>query len=158
MLKVLLGCLIVAFSSFSGYYLAKRYRQRKAFFRQLYEFNQRFLNEIAYYRRPIQEFIGKYTYQTDFEEVLQDYFSSLRGGLFDLGGYAFLKEDERIFLYDYFQMLGKGDSSSQKTYYTSVKDGLTKWKITSEEEAKKYEDLYVKLGFLCGLFILILII
>ena len=148
----------MVFSSFCGYYFAKRYRQRKSFFRQLYEFNQRFLNEIAYYRRPLREFIGKYSYQSDFEVVLQAYCSSLNGELFDLTGYVFLKEDERIFLYDYFQMLGKGDSSSQKSYYSSVKDGLLKWKMTSEQEAKKYEDLYVKLGFLCGLFILILIV
>jgi stage III sporulation protein AB len=158
MLKVLLGCLIVAFSSFCGYYWAKRYRQRKSFYRQFYEFNQRFLNEIAYYRRPIRDFISKDSYKDEFASLLQSYFSSLNGGKFDLIEFDFLKEDEKVFVYDYFQMLGKGDSSSQKAYYTSIKEGLVKWKITTEEEAKKYEDLYVKLGFLCGLFILILII
>lgn len=158
MLKVLLGCAIIAFFSFCGYLLSKRYRQRKYFFRQLYDFNQRFLNEIAYYRRPIQEFSAKYTYQGEFDEVLHAYFFSLNDGVFDLSLYTFLKEEERGFIYDYFQMLGKGDSASQKAYYVSVKETLLKWKTVSEDEGKKYEDLYIKLGFLCGLFILILII
>ena len=158
MLKILLGCTIIAFSCFCGYLLSKRYRQRKYFFRQLYDFNQRFLNEIAYYRRPIQEFSAKYTYQGEFEDVLHAYLSSLTSGVFDLSTYTFLNEEERGFLCDYFQMLGKGDSSSQKTYYSSVKETLLKWKTVSEDEGKKYEDLYIKLGFLCGLFILILII
>ena len=158
MLKVLLGCAIIAFFSFCGYFLSKKYRQRKMFFRQLYDFNQRFLNEIAYYRRPIQEFAVKYAYQGEFEEVLHSFLASLNGGLLDLNDYTFLREDEKMFLSDYFQMLGKGDSASQKAYYTSVKDGLVKWKINSEQEAQKYEDLYIKLGFLCGLFILIMII
>ena len=69
-----------------------------------------------------------------------------------------LKEEEKIFLYDYFQMLGKGDSISQKTYFSSVQQTLSKWKESSNQEGKKYEDLYIKLGFLCGLFVLILII
>ena len=158
MLKVLLGCCIIAFFCFCGYFLSKRYRQRKLFFRQLYDFNQRFLNEIAYYRRPIQEFATKYNYQGEFDEILHGYFSSLSGGAFDLSTYTFLKDEERVFLHDYFQMLGKGDSMSQKAYYSSINDTLQKWKTSSADEGKRYEDLYVKLGFLCGLLLLVLII
>ena len=157
-MKILLGCAIILFSTFCGYFLTKQYRQRKAFFAQLYEFNQRFLNEISYYRRPLQEFMMKYNYQGAFKEILQCYLLSLSGEKFDLIEYTFLKEDERVFLIDYFQMLGKGDSVSQKAYYSSVRESLIKWKTSSDEQAKKYEDLYIKLGFLCGLFILILII
>ena len=55
-------------------------------------------------------------------------------------------------------MIGKGDSNSQKNYFTSVKETLSKLKKEAEENNKKYGDLYVKLGFLCGLLILILVI
>lgn len=158
MLKVLLGCCIIAFGCFCGYLLAKRYRQRRHFFRQFFEFNERFLNEIAYYRRPIQEFVSKHSYYGDFEVFLKSYFTSLKGGDFEILEYTFLKEEEKAFLYDYFQMLGKGDSASQKAYFSSAHLTLAKWKENSNQEGKKYEDLYIKLGFLCGLFVLILII
>ena len=158
MLKVLFGCMIIGFTTFCGYLFSKKYRQRKQFFRQLFEFNQRFLNEIAYYRRPIEEFASGYEYQGEFAVVLQSYLSALKGGNFDLSELTFLKEEERVLLYDYFQMLGRGDSNSQKGYFSSVNDTLNKWKTSTLDEGKRYEDLYIKLGFLCGLFILILII
>ena len=59
---------------------------------------------------------------------------------------------------DYFQMLGKGDSSSQKTYFSAMKEEIQKRYNLAENEYKRYGDLYIKLGFLCGLFLLILII
>ena len=59
---------------------------------------------------------------------------------------------------DYFSMLGRGDSSSQKGYFSSVKEDLRRRKIETDAEYKKYGDLYIKLGFLCGLLVLILIV
>ena len=74
MIKFLLGIAIVAFASFCGYLLAKKYRQRKAFFEQLKMFNERFLNEITYYRRPLKEFVSVYAYRGEFNGLLQDLF------------------------------------------------------------------------------------
>lgn len=164
MLKVLVGIAIVGFTTLCGYLLSKKYRQRKQFFRQFKEFNERFLNEIAYYRRPIQEFATTYAYQGEFNELLQAFFVNLKERelnerkILDLPTYSFLKEDEKLVISDYFLMLGKGDSASQKSYFSSIKEALIKYQNESNAASKKYEDLYIKLGFLCGLFILILII
>ena len=70
----------------------------------------------------------------------------------------FLKGEDKSLVEDYFKMLGKGDSASQKTYFSAAKEGITKLYSDAENEYKKYGDLYIKLGFLCGLLILILII
>ena len=154
----------MAFSSFCGHLLAKKYRQRKNFFLQLREFNERFLMEIAYYRRPIREFIAGYAYQGEFDEYLKAYFTDIDArSVRDRSGVAvpeclFLREDEQKFLDDYFLMLGKGDSVSQKGYFNSVKDKIIKWQVETAEECKRYGDLYIKIGFLCGLLVLILII
>ena len=163
MIKVLLGIAIVAFTGFCGFVFAKKYRQRKKFFAQLWEFNERFLSEIAYYRRPIKEFIAIYSYQGEFQEVLKDFTHSLSEDVqtmrfLENSKYSFLKEEEKQTLNDYFLMLGKGDSSSQKGYFASVKDTLVRSQNETEIEAKKYGDLYIKIGFLCGLLILILIV
>ena len=61
MTKFLLGVCIVAFTSFCGYFFAKKYAKRKLFLEQLKEFNDRFINEIGYYKRPLGEFISKYS-------------------------------------------------------------------------------------------------
>ncbi len=163
MIKFLLGVAIVAFTSLCGRLLARKYRERKDFFKQFKEFNERFLSEIAYYRRPLQEFVEGYAYRGEFRALLEDYFSALdeqlpNGNIFDWEKYSFLNEEERRTVEDYFQMLGKGDSASQKGYFTSVQGRLSALRESSELDAKRYGDLYVKIGFLCGLLILILII
>lgn len=164
MTKFLLGMAIVAFTSFCGYVFAKKYRCRKQFFSQLYEFNERFLSEISYYRRPLGDFASKYAYKGEFKAFLQVFFQSMdKGAAFsvralDKDAFSFLTEEEKATVEDYFQMLGKGDSASQKAYFSSMRERLSKLRTEAVAAYKKYGDLYVKLGFLCGLFILILII
>ena len=80
MAKFLLGLVIIAFTSFCGYLLSKKYRRRKAFFTQFNEFNERFLNEMSYYRRPLTEFFSKYEYTKEFKFLLDDYIQTLRNG------------------------------------------------------------------------------
>ena len=166
MIKFILGVAIVCFTSFCGYLLAKKYRQRKSFFVQMNEFNERFLSEIAYYRRPIKEFSEKYEYKGEFDELLSSFVGSL-GKSGDAEGqaekgflpeYSFLTKDEAGFVRDYFLMVGKGDSASQSAYFTSVKGTLGEYKRKAAEECAKYGDLYLKLGFLYGLMILVIII
>lgn len=164
MIKFFLGICIIAFTSYCGRLLSKKYRQRQQFFKQFKEFNERFLSEIAYYRRPLKQFIAAYSYQGEFEELLRDFCKLLAVNpstpcfLTEDEKYHFLKREEKQMVEDYFFMLGKGDSASQKGYFSSVKEGLVKLQVSTEGEAKRYGDLYVKIGFLCGLLILILIV
>ena len=161
MTKFLLGIALVGFATFCGYFLAKKYRQRKSFFAQLHAFNERFISEVSYYRRPLREFVGAYSYHGEFQILLADFLTVSRqnGEDFALNGaeYSFLKKDEQSAVKDYFMMLGRGDSASQKSYFSSMNNTLAKWHSESVVISKKYGDLYVKLGFLCGLFLLILI-
>ena len=164
MIKFVLGVLIVAFTSFCGYALAGKYRKRKLFFRQFYEFNQRFLSEMDYYRRPIEEFAAGYAYKGEFHQLLEEFFQSLENrsyfdrALVNKAEFSFIKPEERSVIEDYFIMLGRGDSSSQKGYFSAMKDKLNALHANAVSANKKYGDLYVKIGFLCGLLFLILII
>lgn len=164
MTKFLFGLVMIAFTSFCGYLLARKYRQRKLFFRQLYEFNERFLTEIAYYRRPLREFASKYSYRGEFGGLLENFFKGLEVGyvqentFMDKTHFSFLKEEERRMTEDYFLMLGRGDSVSQRGYFSSMKEQLSAVCTEADKTCKKYADLYIKIGFLCGLLILILMI
>ena len=164
MVKFLLGIAIVAFTSYCGFVLSKKYRKRKLFFVQLKEFNERFLSEISYYRRPLGEFVSKYVYKGEFQDFLQNFIFELDElsqnpeKEFSFVGFEFLTDEEKSVVEDYFRMLGKGDSASQKTYFSAEKERLAKLQTNAENDCKKYGDLYIKLGFLCGLLILILII
>ena len=162
MAKFIVGMAIVGFSTLCGYLLAKKYRQRKRFLSQMSVFNERFLSEIAYYKSPLREFASKYVYNGEFDAFLESYFQNLQEVYgrepFDFSAFTFLTKEEQSFITDYFFMLGKGDSASQKSYFSGAKDTLKRLENEAQTDYKKYGDLYIKLGFLCGLFILILII
>ena len=163
-LKFIFGIGIIAFTSFCGYFFANKYRKRKHFLRQFKEFNERFLSEVSYFRRPIKAFVASYAYNGEFDRFLKIFFGLLEKGqaevyAFDFKSeFSFLREEERQTVEDYFLMLGKGDSISQKGYFASIKERLSGLSTSADNDCKKYGDLYIKLGFLCGLLILILMI
>ncbi len=163
MKKIILAAVIVVFTSFCGYLFTKRYRRKRLFYVQLSEFNEYFLNEICYYRRPLAEFARTHRFSGEFSILLDAYLECLKQGKTTLGMVVsateldFLDKEEKMEIDDYFQMLGKGDSASQKAYFSSVKERLQTRRKNAEECCKRYGDLYIKLGFLCGLFIVILI-
>lgn len=160
--KFLLGLCIVALTSVCGWILAGKYRRRKSFFAQTFEFNERFLGEVSYAKRPLGEFIERYSYTGEFEAILRAFSESIQkdeSGVFDaLVECDFLKEEEKEFLSDYFQTLGRGDSASQKAYFSTAKGQLSEYKKQAFEEKKRYSELYLKLGFLFGLAVLVLIV
>ena len=162
--KFIFGLGIVGFTSFCGYLFTKKYRQRKLFFAQFKEFNERFLSEVTYYRRPIKAFVASYAYRGEFDRFLKIFFRRLENGQAQVcaldfkAEFPFLRNEERQTVSDYFLMLGKGDSASQKAYFSSVRERLTTLCGAAERDCKAYGDLYIKLGFLCGLLILILMI
>ncbi len=163
MTKLLLGLAVIAFTTFIGYLLTKKYRKRKSFFSQFYDFNNRFLNEIAYFRRPVGEFIAKYPYNGEFNEFLKGYLKNINAPfgietLLQTDDFSFITKDEKQLIIDYFSTLGKGGIATQTAYYNGVNETLKSVKLQTEQENKRYGDLFIKLGFLCGLFVLILII
>lgn len=161
--RLILGVIIVIFCTVAGFLLAKKYRKRKQFFTQLYLFNERFLNELSYYRRPLTECIGQFAYKGEFALLLDLYFESIENGSYILdvknnAEFSFLTNEEKNDVTDYFRMIGKGDSASQKSHFSAQQTDLQKRRSDAEKIAKKYEELYVKLGFLIGLFLLIMLI
>ena len=164
MLKFFVGIAVVAFTSLCGYLMAGKYRKRGLFFAQFQEFNERFLSEIAYYRRPIRQFFGKYSYKGEFAILLTEFLFCLENEenfgqkILEYDTFQFLKKEDKEILCDYFLMLGKGDSAAQKGYFSAVKERLLSLRAEAQKEEKRYVDLFVKLGFLFGLFILILIV
>ena len=164
MAKFLLGLAIVGFTTFCGYLLSRKYRKRKVFFTEWDEFNERFLTELSYYRRPIIEWIGELSLRAEFGEIVEDFSktTATQGRetpmLLEGTDCYFLTAEEKRRVKQYFYSLGKGDSISQKNQFSAMKETLQASRKKVEEDEKKYGDLYVKVGFLFGLFVLILIV
>ena len=149
-LKLLISAAIVCFCTLLGYFAASKYRDRKKFFAQMYAFNERYLNELTYSRRMLKELIDEVAEDGEFYDLLKH-----RGDEVKL---SLLNEAEKKECADYLKMLGAGDSSSQKNYFSAKKQLLESKKVECEKEAAARGSLYLKLGLLAGLAFVILII
>ena len=114
------------------------------------------MNEVSYTKIPLPAFLEKYEFSGDFKKMLE----VKKGSDFETEcyDYPYLKEDERKFLHDYFFMIGKSDAASQKTYLSAVRQEIGERRRASEDAYKRYFSLYLKLGFLAGLILVILIV
>lgn len=153
-LKFALGCALIAFCILLGYFAAGKYRSRKKFYAQLYAFNERYITELSYARKPLSAFLKEYEYTGDFAKTLKD-FEEKREIKSKL---SYLNKDEQGEFCDYLSMLGKGDAQSQKGYFTAKKGALEEKKNASERDSKERNSLYLKLGLLAGLAFVILIV
>ena len=153
-IKILVSAAVVAFCVFLGYWAAWKYRARKRFYNQFCTFNERYLTELTYARKPLGEFLKAYSYTGDFQKMLTT-FSEKRTVEQKLN---FLTKEEQGECGNYLSMLGKGDALSQKNYFSAFQSTLTAKKADSEKQAKSHGELYLKLGLLAGLAIVILIV
>lgn len=156
MLKIILCILLVTLCSCAGFVLARKYKQRKIFATDLQNFNERFINEVGYTRVPLATFFEKYQYGEDFTALLSALkecdFREIRIE------YTYLTEEQTRLTSDYFRMIGKSDAKTQRDYLNAVRIELEKNKTEAEAEYKKRFTLYMKLGFLLGLVLAILLV
>lgn len=153
-LKFVLGVLIVAFCTLLGWLFSNKYRVRKKFFTQLSSFNERYLAELKFSRKPLPVFLSESHFTGEFETLIGEFSKSHTTKITA----NFLTQTEKDYISEYLTMLGKGDSHSQSGYFTAQADFLSEKKNGSEKEAKSYSELSVKLGLLAGLAFVILII
>ncbi len=153
-LKILLSALIVAFCVALGYFAAEKYRARKKFFSELSSLNEAYLNELSYAKKPLEVFLEERKGKGEFAKVIS---SLLRHEPPSLKNFR-LTEEEQADCSEYFSMLGRGDSLSQRTFFSSKTSCLAQKKTACEKEAKTRTTLYVKLGLLAGLAFVILIL
>ena len=161
MVKFFVGIAIVAFTTYCGIFLSRKYKQRKTFFEEFYRFHFCVIEELNFTKRAYEDFYKKQKYCGEFEMVLMAELErrKVRKALpISLDEYLFLTHEEKSFIAEYLATIGAGDSYSQKAYFTRAENRLQSLKTKAIEDCKKYVDLYIKMGFLFGLAILIVLI
>lgn len=149
MIKLLLCILLVLLSAAAGRALTRKYKLRKDFFYQFDLFNTRLINEVSYTKMPLAAFAEKYTFAGDFKKLLG---SEEEAGYFSAKcDLAYLTEDDKNFIRDYFAMVGRSDAHSQREYLSSIRSEAERLRAESDAEYKRRAGLYTRLGFLFGL-------
>lgn len=121
-------------------FLSAKKKKRMIVFGEMCEFNEQLLLNFKFARQPLNKIAEKYKY---VPQVLR--------------GEKVLDGGDGNVLYDYVVNLGKTDAVSQIDYLNGRKAALEKLKAESAEQYKKYSSLYVKIFFMLGVLLAVLI-
>ena len=152
-MKLISGILIVIIGILTGNLLSEKFCLRKKFFNDFLLFHQTLINETNFSQKTIKEVLKELD-ESSFSKLTYDYFINN----VDFPKMNYLKEDEYLFYKEYVSKIGKMDKNTQLSYLLSCSAQITKYYDNSSNEEKRYKGLYIKLGFLIGLIILVVIL
>ncbi len=155
-MKLFLGIISLIISTSIGFFLSKRYTLRKKFYYDFFSFNKTLKTEISFAQNSLLSFIENNKSNSSIFYV-NLYRVFIEKNKVDIDENLFSKE-EISFFEVYLNSIGASDKQTQLSLLDSTEVKLNNMLKNCEDEEKKYKSLYVKLGFLIGLIVLILII
>lgn len=156
-MKTIIMAVIPLLTALLGYLLSVRYGEKRDFWERFSFWHKKIKSEIVFSQNSLPEIFNKNdTSSKDdlFLSVAKDYLINNKVGV----KLNFLGKEEKEFIDKYFSNLGKTDKNSQLNLLNSLETELDKFVSDSDNKNKKYRPLYVKMGFLIGLIIFILVI
>lgn len=143
----LISCLIILFCCTAfGFWYGQTYQETFLFYRDFRSFHRDYLHNLKTKRRTIPDLIEKGNYGSAFSTALT---LSIFEKRFD--------KKDKLFQ-DYCSMLGISDYETQLSTISNYTEEIENAYKSNEANAKKYTALYRKIGFLIGVFIVILIL
>ena len=140
MIKILILIAVAGLTTYIGTFLAANKKKRMQVFAELYEFNEQLILTLKFSRSSMDKIASPFKFVPDI-----------------LSGSCPLSGDDGEFIRDYTLNLGKTDALSQVDYLTERKNVLKKYKDESFADYKKYSSLYVKIFFLIGVLVAVLL-
>ena len=145
--------IIPMITAFIGYLFSIRYGQVRDFWDKFGGWHKKIKSEIAFSQNSLLEIFGGNKKADVFSDYATEYVRSKNKP----NRLNFLSNEETEFLNKYLQNLGTTDKDSQLNFLNSVEPELVSFTQIAEKKCKTYRPLYVKLGFLFGLIIFILL-
>lgn len=153
-MRLLLGIILLLFCMFVGYCLSNKYYFRRVFYSDFITFNTILTQEIAFKHTTIINIIKNQDKNTDFYCLLNKH---INGEKVQIDSH-YLTIDEKNFTYEYLDKIGRFDKNTQLEYLKNVNNMILDKQKDSILDEKKYKTLYIKLSFLIGLILLIIVL
>lgn len=155
-MKVCFGIISIIICVFIGYRLSRKFLEKRKFYQNFFDFNNNFKNEVAFRQRLLLDIVEEFNSK---EEVF--YLSVFKFFKFEEGKkekIKFLSIEENEHFYKYLSVLGSGNKQTETDALFEEQKYLSdKLELAIKEEAK-YKNLYIKIGFLLGLIIFIILL
>ena len=155
-MNLFLGITSLVLCTFLGAFYAKKYTNRKNFYMNFSSFNSKIKNEVAFTQNSIVSISKNISFETnDFNDCVKKVFCDNTPFEFDK---KYITKDEIEYFSSYLKTIGTSDRETQIQYIESASKYLNEKLAKAEENEKKYKKAYVKLGFLIGLILLIVLL
>ena len=155
-MKIFIGLILLCFCVFISYMLSEKYTLRKKFYNSFLTFCKRLKNEVTFSKETLLSILKKDLDKNDL------FFKGLRKRFYNQDNikvsFNFLSEDEIDYFKSFIENIGKTNAVQQYEFLSGTEKVIFEKLVVVQEEEKKYKSLYLKLGFLLGLLIFILII
>ena len=152
-LKLLIGILSIVISVKIGADKAKKDKSAYDYFNGLVNLCDKILSDLSYKKSNIDKLLSIKLQSKDLNDTLNYYLKSN-----ELKFPDYISVDERFLIEDIFNSLGKVDSLSQIKNLEASKIELIKITKEKYEKYKKFNTLFIKLGFISGLLVFVLVI
>ena len=156
-MRIFILATIPLICAFLGWLLSVKFAEAQTFWEKFAYKHEKIKAEISFSQNSLSEILsdGEKNDKKDcFSVIASEYFKS--GKI--TSKLKFLSEEEMRFIEKYLQNLGTTDKDSQINLLKSMEAEIKKYSTLSDDKCKKYRPLYIKLGFLSGLVIFILVI
>lgn len=160
-MKIFLSAIILFLSIYVGYQLSNTYKRRFIFIKELNAFNNsNFINLLGQKNKMIQLIDSKITSCSNqrFVSCLKDYKLSLINKVaFQLNNKDFTN-DEREVIESYFNSIGKNEYRAEKKNLETFSKYFSEFEKDLKDKFIKYSGICLKLSFLFGCIVVLLII
>lgn len=160
-MKIVLATVILFISIYVGYQLSNTYKRRFFFIKELNKFNDsNFINLLGQKNKMIQLIDSKIDSCSNkkFISCLMDYKLSLINKVkFKLNNNDFTNEEKEV-IENYFNSIGKNEYRAEKQNLESFSKHFSEFEKDLKDKFVKYSGIFLKLSFLFGCVVVILII
>ena len=163
-MKAILLVLIISMFGVIGFGVAGSYFERKRFFFNLLEFLKQTKSLVGFSSTKLTEILNKQSYYGDkhFKRLIKNYMSVLNDNLnisldnlfYDI---TILTNEEKQDIFSFFKGLGMYDQTTQIKQIELLESKCKHYFETANEDAKKYGELYSKLGLIVGAFVALVV-
>ena len=155
MIKILLGIVLVATTSYIGYRFADKYKYRLFVLETLYKFNLTTVSQIGVTNVSVADGVG--LLKKEIPDVMKNADVFLNGEIFVCEDKKLTAEQKGL-VSDYINVLGTSNASNQKQILISFGERLNNELQSAKTKCSNFSKLSVKLGFSIGLMIVVIII
>lgn len=151
-MTIYFGIISLVICTFCGYRLSLKFSERRKFFVDFYNFNEKLINEVSFSQKSLLSLCDSEDKSaSDFGLLIN---KTIKGEEYTFPTY--LKNSDKLLFNEFGEAIGKSDKVSQLNFLSSKRKEISDIKDICYAEEKKYKKLYVKLGVLFGLIFLIM--